>query len=188
MPPRPPNRAGLVLIGALGGLFVVALVLWLYLRLAQVGQVEREVAARLNLPPGTLELEEISDEGRLRISLRDVLLVGDAGDTVAAAPRVTLWFDPSELSGDGPLVFSDVVLEEPDLRLVQLPAGGWNILRALRLEAGGREVAGVTPGDRSCSPISGWRADASRSRFPASRRIRPPSQAAWPFHAGSSGG
>lgn len=146
MPPRPPNRAGLVLIGALGGLFVVALVLWLYLRLAQVGQVEREVAARLNLPPGTLELEEISDEGRLRISLRDVLLVGDAGDTVAAAPRVTLWFDPSELSGDGPLVFSDVVLEEPDLRLVQLPAGGWNILRALRLEAGGREVAGGDAG------------------------------------------
>lgn len=140
MPPRRPSRAGLVLTGALGGLFVVALVLYLFLRISQVGQVEEKVEARLDLPPGTVRLDAITDEGRLRISLRDVVLLDDAGDTVAASPSVSLWFDPAEMGGEGPLVFSDVVLEQPDLRLRQSTAGEWNIFQALRIEANGGEV------------------------------------------------
>lgn len=146
MATRPVRRGGLVLTGALAGLFVVALVLWLYLRLAQVGGVEREVTERLNLPPGTLELEEIGDAGRLRISMRDVVLRGDAGDTVVIAPRVSLWFDPSTAGGDGPLEFSEVVLHEPDVRLARAPAGEWNLFQALRLEANGETVGGDAGG------------------------------------------
>jgi hypothetical protein len=141
MPPRQAGRAGLVLTGALGGLFVVAVVLWLYLRLAQVGQVERQVNAELGLPPGTLSLDAISDEGRLRISMRDLVLLSDAGDTVALVPRVRLWFDPADVRRDGPLVFTDVVLEDPDLRLVQSSAGEWNIFQALRVQARGEEIS-----------------------------------------------
>lgn len=141
MAPRPVRRVGLVATGAFAGLFVVALVLWLYLRLAQVAQVEREVREELDLPPGTLELEEISPAGRLRIGMREVVLLSDAGDTVAIVPRVSLWFDPASAGGEGPLEFSEVVLHEPDLRLVQSQAGEWNLFQALRLEGGGEAVA-----------------------------------------------
>jgi translocation and assembly module TamB len=146
MATRPVRRGGLVLTGALAGLFVVALVLWLYLRLAQVGGVERAVTERLELPAGTLELEELTDAGELRISMRDVVLRGDAGDTVVIAPRVSLRFDPSTTGGDGPLEFSEVVLYEPDVRLAQSPAGEWNLLQALRLEANGEAVGGDAGG------------------------------------------
>lgn len=140
MAPRPVRRAGLVLTGALLGLFVVAVVLWLWLRIGQVGELETALRARLELPAEALSVEEITPTGRIRIRLDDVALLGQAGDTVAAAPRLSMWFDATSLEDEGPIVFTDVVLQDPDLRLLRTPAGDWNVFQALALTAAGREV------------------------------------------------
>ena len=144
MPARRGVRAVQLVGGFLLGLLVFGLALWYYLRVAQVGQLGGLVAERVKLPPQAFTLERVGPGGRMRIVLRDVALLGERGDTIAAAPRLALLLDPGSLSGDGPVVFSQAVLEEPYVHLVQTPSGEWNIFQRLTLQAGGQAVAADT--------------------------------------------
>lgn len=144
----PLRRLGLLAAGLALGLGLVGLGLWFYLQAAQVGELETALEGRLQLPAEALELEEITPEGRLRIRLRDVVLLerGGPGDTVAVVPSASFWFDPQSIAGEGPLLFSDVVLREPELRLVQRQDGEWNLFQALEVRAAGEEVAPAEEG------------------------------------------
>jgi len=134
------RRAGLVLAGALMGLFGFLIALWFYMQAAQVAEVRTAVGERLRLAREAIERVEVLEQGALRISLRDVALLGEQGDTILAAPRLRLTLAAATLEGDGAIEFYDVEVMQPFARLVVMPDGEWNYLRALQLTAAGQPV------------------------------------------------
>lgn len=140
------RRAGWVALGVVAGALVAGIAAFLYLRIGQVAEVRTGIGERLQIPPEALRVERLRADGRARIGLRNVVIYGAAGDTLVAAPRVSLWFDARSLSGDGPLEFTDVELREPFARLIQAADGSWNIQQAMRVTADGYEVAAAEEG------------------------------------------
>ncbi|CAN5741560.1 hypothetical protein BH23GEM6_BH23GEM6_07480 [soil metagenome] len=137
---RRMRRAGWVFLGVTIGLALVALTLLLFLRFGQVAEVRTAIGERLRLPDEALQVERVTLRGRARISLRNVVIFGEAGDTLVSSPRVTMWLDATSLAGDGPIDFFDVELRSPFARLIQAPDGSWNIQQAMVVTADGHVV------------------------------------------------
>lgn len=133
-------RLGFLAAGLLLGLVLALLAVRLYVREAERERVEAAIRVRIGLPEEAFELEEVYPDRTVRAALRDVAVVDRAGDTIVAAPRLRMVFDPRSLAGEGPLEFRDVVVEAPVLRLVQERDGSWNLARAFALEAAGERV------------------------------------------------
>lgn len=133
------RRIGAIVAGLFFGLLFVGLAFWFYTQAAREGALRIAFQQALNLPPTAFQLESIS-EGRVRITARAVALLDEAGDTVIGAPLAHFRLDPRALEGDGPIVFTDVELRDPSMRLVQSPAGEWNIARITRATAAGEDI------------------------------------------------
>jgi translocation and assembly module TamB len=138
---RRMRRAGWVFLGVVLGFALVGIGLLLYLRLGQVAEVRTAIGERLQIPEEALEVERVTARGRARIALRNVVILGAAGDTLVASPRVTLWFDATSLAGTGPIEFFGVELQDPYARLIQSPDGTWNLQRAMVVTVDGEELA-----------------------------------------------
>jgi translocation and assembly module TamB len=136
----PANRLGLLAAGLLLGLILALVAVRLYVREAERERVETAIRQRVQLPEEAFEVEEILPDRTIRASMRRVAVLDRAGDTIVSAPRVRFVFDPSSLAGEGPLVFRDVDVERPTLRLVQQQDGEWNLAEAFALEADGAPV------------------------------------------------
>ncbi|HEU0302355.1 MAG TPA: hypothetical protein VFR37_23050, partial [Longimicrobium sp.] len=140
------DRVGLLLLGLLVGFGGAALVVFWRVSAARTRLVENDVRVRLGLPDEAFELEEVEEDGSLRILLRQVALLDQSGDTVVAAPAVRARLIGATLAADeGPIVIDQVVLERPDIRLLQRPGGEWNYADVMKAEAGGAPVE--IPGD-----------------------------------------
>ena len=140
MKPGAVRRAGLVALGMLLGLLMVAIGTLLYLRSAQIAEVRTAIAERLQLPEDLFEVREITEEGAIRVVLRDIALLGSAGDTILWSPRASLWFASQSLAGSAPIELYDVEIERPFARLIQRPDGVWNIQQTMRFTTAGQEV------------------------------------------------
>jgi translocation and assembly module TamB len=142
---RRGRRAFLFLSGVAMGLFGMLIGLWFYLQAGQVAEVRRAVGEQLRLSRDAIERVDFVGQNALRISLRDVALLDERGDTVLAAPRLRMTLDARTLEGEGPIELFDVEVLEPFARLILRPDGEWNYLQALNLTAAGEQVD-VDPG------------------------------------------
>ncbi|MDP9348883.1 MAG: hypothetical protein M3P24_07070, partial [Gemmatimonadota bacterium] len=138
----PANRLGLLAAGLLLGLILALVAVRLYVREAERERVEAAIRERIQLPREAFRVERINPDRSIRASLRRVAVLDRAGDTIVSAPRVRVVFDPASLAGEGPLVFRDVDVERPTLRLVQGRNQEWNVAQAFALEADGTPVRG----------------------------------------------
>jgi translocation and assembly module TamB len=135
------DRVGLLLLGLLAGIALSALLLYWYVDRSRTRQVEQAVAHRLGLPPEAFELEEVEEDGSLRVVLRQVAFLDKAGDTIVSAPTARGRLIARTLSADdGPIVIDQVVLERPVLRLLQRASGDWNFFDIMKAEAAGRPL------------------------------------------------
>ncbi len=135
------DRVGLLLLGLLVGFGLTAAVLFWYVDRARTRVVEERVQVALGLPDEAFELEEVEEDGSLRIRLRQVALLDQAGDTVVSAPSAQARLIAASLSAEtGPMVVDQVVVDRPYLRLVQRANGEWNYTDLLRAEAAGAPV------------------------------------------------
>ncbi len=134
------QRTGLALAGVLIGLLLLWVGVEVYVREARLNEAELELANRLQLPRSAFELEEVSEEGTVRVLLRRLAVLDPAGDTILAAPTARLFFQSTALGGTGPIRFDRLDVEGPSLRLIETPSGEWNLTQALRVEADGKEV------------------------------------------------
>lgn len=149
------DRVGLLLLGLLIGFGVTAAVVLWYIGRARTRVVEEQVQVRLGLPDEAFELEEVEEDGSLRILLRQVVLLDEAGDTVVSAPVARARLDAETLSAEtGPIVLDQVVVERPFLRLLQRPNGEWNYVDIFALEAGGAPVRGAGADEEAKRPIA----------------------------------
>ncbi|HEX2209578.1 MAG TPA: translocation/assembly module TamB, partial [Longimicrobium sp.] len=124
---------------------LTAAILFWYIDRARTRVVEEQVRVQLGLPPEAFQLEEVEEDGSLRVVLRDVALLDARGDTVVSAPAARGRLVARTLSAEsGPIVMDQVVVERPYLRLLQRASGEWNYTDILKAEAGGAplEVAG----------------------------------------------
>ncbi len=131
----PANRLGLLAAGLLLGLILALVAVRLYVREAERERVEAAIRERIQLPREAFRVERINPDRSIRASLRRVAVLDRVGDTIVSAPRVRVVFDPASLDGEGPLVFRDVDVERPTLRLVQGRNQEWNVAQAFALEA-----------------------------------------------------
>lgn len=136
----PPQRAGLALAGALLGLLLLWVGFRVYVREAALDQATLQVQNRLRLPRSAFELEEVSEDGTMRVLLRRLAVLDPARDTILYAPTARLTFRSDVLGGTGPIRFDRLDVAEPYLRLVERADGEWNLTQALRVEADGSEV------------------------------------------------
>jgi len=137
---------GLLLLGLLVGFGLTAAILFWYVDRARTRVVEERVQVALGLPDEAFELEEVEEDGSLRILLRQVVLVDQRGDTVVSAPTARARLIAATLSAEsGPMVVDEVVVERPYLRLLQRANGEWNYTDLLRAEAAGAPLE--TPGE-----------------------------------------
>lgn len=142
------DRVGILLLGLLVGFGVTAAVVLWYLNRARTRVVEERVQVALGLPDEAFRLEEVEEDGSLRIQLRDVALLDQAGDTVVSAPTARARLIASSVSArTGPMVVDQVVVDRPFLRLVQRANGEWNYTDLLKLEAGGAPVQDPADGE-----------------------------------------
>lgn len=141
MPPRSAlRRAGLILGGVLMGLGGLGLGLWLYFRNAQFEALRGDLAQELGLPAEVFEIEAIPPSGLVRVSVRDVALVDERGDTMLVAPQLRLRLGAVPLIPGTPIEVQDVEIIDPTLNLVREPDGEWNVFGALVASAGGNQV------------------------------------------------
>lgn len=138
--PRSLRRAALLLGGLVLGFVLFAGGAWLYLRSAHMQAAGIAIVNRVALPPEVFQLEEVSPTGIARVVLRDVALLGRAGDTLAAAPVVRARLDLRTLGGTGPILLSDVLLQNPLVYVVRSPSGELNLTQVFRVQAGGQDV------------------------------------------------
>jgi len=81
------RRAALITAGVLVGLLLLALLFWVALQVTP-DRVTRDLHERgLGLPPDAYEVEDVRIGGAARISLRDVALLDDRGNTSSARRR-----------------------------------------------------------------------------------------------------
>jgi hypothetical protein len=141
-PRRKLDRVGLLLLGLLAGILLSALFLWVYVDRSRTRQVvEERVQVALGLPDEAFELEEVEEDGSLRIVLREVAFLDKAGDTIVTAPVARGRLIASTLSAkQGPIVVDEVVLERPFMRLLQRGSGDWNFFDIIKAEAGGAPI------------------------------------------------
>ncbi|HEV2148275.1 MAG TPA: translocation/assembly module TamB domain-containing protein [Longimicrobiaceae bacterium] len=152
-----PQRTGLALAGLLIGLLLLWAGVRVYVREARLDEAALEVQNRLRLPRSAFELEEVDAEGNMRMALRRVAILDPSGDTIVYAPLARLTFASTTFSGTGPIHFDRLQVYEPFVRLVETPAGEWNLTEAFRVEADGNEVrfaaAGDTVGEDAARPL-----------------------------------
>ncbi|HUE96130.1 MAG TPA: translocation/assembly module TamB [Longimicrobiaceae bacterium] len=140
MTPLALRRLGLVVAGLLMGLFGLAFGLWFYLQAARVEEVRTQIGERVRIASEAIERIQVVRDSAIRITLRDVAIVGADGFEIVTAPRAFLTLDPATLPGDGPIEFYDVALIEPVANLVRSSAGVWNVMEAVGLTAAGQPV------------------------------------------------
>ncbi|MBA2244612.1 MAG: translocation/assembly module TamB [Gemmatimonadetes bacterium] len=133
------SRAALLLAGSVLGLLLAAVALWVYVQTARDIELRTAVGRELGLPADAFGLETLP-EGRARVSLQNVALLGPAGDTIVSAPLAYILLDQVVLTEGEPVVIPRVELLDPFLRLVQQPDGEWNLVRAVALMSDGQEV------------------------------------------------
>ncbi|HVH11788.1 MAG TPA: hypothetical protein VM759_01990, partial [Longimicrobium sp.] len=147
------DRVGLLLLGLLAGIVASALLLYVYVDRSRTRQVEERVQVALGLPEEAFELEDVEEDGSLRVVLRRVAFLDAAGDTIVSAPTARGRLVARTLSADeGPIVIDQVVLERPYLRLMQRGAGDWNAFDILRAEADGAPLN--VPEEEKSRPIA----------------------------------
>jgi autotransporter translocation and assembly factor TamB len=135
------NRVALFAAGTLLGVVLAAVAIQLFVDRMRTRLVAEQVRVELGLPAEFFEVERIEDDRSLRILLRQVAFMDEAGDTVLTAPVVRGRLLASSMSGAGPVVVDDVVVQEPFLRLLQRRDGTWNFLDIFRAEVDGRALA-----------------------------------------------
>jgi len=147
------DRVGLLLLGLLLGIVASALLLYLFVDRSRTRQVEERVQVALGLPDEAFELEEVEEDGSLRIVLRQVAFLDRAGDTIVSAPAARGRLVARTLSADeGPIVIDQVVLERPYMRLLQRGSGDWNFFDIFKAEAAGAPLA--VPEEERSRPIA----------------------------------
>lgn len=152
-PRRRLDRVGLLLLGLLGGIALSALLLFVFVDRSRTRQVEERVQTRLGLPEEAFELEEVEEDGSLRVVLRQVAFLDKAGDTIVSAPAARGRLIARTLSADeGPIVIDQVVLERPNMRLLQRASGDWNFFDIIKAEAGGAPLN--VPEEERSRPIA----------------------------------
>ncbi|WP_420129238.1 translocation/assembly module TamB domain-containing protein [Longimicrobium sp.] len=162
------DRVGVLLLGLLLGFGVSALIVFWYVDRSRTRVVEERVQVALGLPEEAFELEEVEEDGSLRILLRQVVLLDKAGDTIVSAPTARGRLDAGTLSGKtGPIVMDQVVVERPYLRLLQRADGEWNYVDIFKAEAGGAplELAGEDGEVKRPIAIRGMRIVDGRARI-----------------------
>ena len=147
------DRVGLLLLGLLLGAAVSALVLFWYVDRSRTRVIEERVQVALGLPEEAFELEEVEEDGSLRILLRQVAFLDRAGDTIVSAPAARGRLIAGTLSADrGDIVIDQVVLERPFLRLLRRASGEWNFTDIFKAEAAGQPL--TLPQDEQQRPIA----------------------------------
>lgn len=147
------DRVGLLLLGLLAGMVVSALTLYWFVDRSRTRQVEERVQVALGLPDEAFELEDVEEDGSLRIVLRQVAFLDKAGDTIVSAPAARGRLLARTLSADaGPIVIDQVVLERPNMRLLQRASGEWNFFDIIKAEAAGAPLA--VPEEEQSRPIA----------------------------------
>ncbi|HEX6372664.1 MAG TPA: translocation/assembly module TamB domain-containing protein [Longimicrobium sp.] len=162
------DRVGILLLGLLVGFGVTAAILFWYVNRARTRVVEERVQVALGLPKEAFELEEVEEDGSLRIMLRQVVLLDRAGDTIVSAPTARARLDAATMSGTtGPIVLDQVVVERPYLRLLQRANGEWNYVDIFKAEAAGTplELAGEDGEAKRPIAIRGMRIVDGRARI-----------------------
>jgi hypothetical protein len=161
------DRVGLLLLGLLVGFGLTALVLFWYVNRARTrAVVEERVQVALGLPREAFELEEVEEDGSLRIMLRQVAFLDQAGDTIVSAPTARARLIASTLSAEsGPIVVDQVVVDRPYMRLLQRANGEWNYTDIMKAEAAGAPLQ--APGEEQGRPIAirGMRIVNGRARI-----------------------
>jgi hypothetical protein len=144
---------GVLLLGLLAGMAVSALFLYWYVDRSRTRQVEERVQVALGLPEEAFELEDVEEDGSLRIVLRQVAFLDRAGDTIVTAPTARGRLIARTLSADdGPIVIDQVVLERPLVRLLQRASGEWNFFDIMKAEAAGAPLN--VPEEEKSRPIA----------------------------------
>ena len=152
-PRRRLDRVGLLLLGLLAGIVLSALSLYWFVDRSRTRQVEERVQVALGLPDEAFELEDVEEDGSLRIVLRQVAFLDKAGDTIVSAPAARGRLVARTLSADdGPIVIDQVVLERPTMRLLQRASGDWNFFDIIKAEAAGAPL--TVPEEEQSRPIA----------------------------------
>ncbi|HEX6041920.1 translocation/assembly module TamB [Longimicrobium sp.] len=146
------DRVGLLLLGLLAGILVSAVALYWYVDRSRTRQVEERIQVALGLPDEAFELEDVEEDGSLRIVLRQVAFMDKAGDTIVSAPTARGRLLARTLSTDGPIVVDQVVLERPFMRLLQRASGDWNFFDIFKAEAAGAALN--VPEEEQSRPIA----------------------------------
>lgn len=161
------GRVGGLLLGIVAGFLLTALVVYWTVDRARTRVVEEQIRVRLGLPAEAFELEDVEEDGSLRVRIRQIALLDKAGDTIVTAPSARGRLVASSLSDStGPIVIDQVQVDRPDLRLLQRADGEWNLFDVFKVEAAGTEVA--VPGAEDASrPIElrGMRIVDGRARI-----------------------
>ena len=140
MTPTGLRKVGLVLTGIVMGLLGLAIGVWFYLQAARIDEVRTNIGERVRLARDAIEHIDIIEEDAFRIALRDVALFDEEGDTILAAPTLTMTLDATTITGDGAIEFYDVEIDDPFARLIQSPGGEWNFANAVGMTAAGEAV------------------------------------------------
>jgi autotransporter translocation and assembly factor TamB len=143
---RVGRDAGLVLAGLILGLALVLLGVYVYYRSVVEVQSTERLLHRLNLPPETLQLEELEGDSVARVLVHDLLIRGRGGDTIIYAPTARFRLDLTTISASRPTTLSQVELTDPYVNVVQSRNGEMNIAQVMAVSAGGQEIL---PEDRS---------------------------------------
>jgi autotransporter translocation and assembly factor TamB len=162
------DRVGLLLLGLLVGFGLTAAIAFFYIDRARTHVVKERVQVALGLPDAAFELEEVEEDGSLRILLRQVVLLDKAGDTIVSAPTARARLVNGSLASEtGPIVLDQVVVERPYLRLLQRADGEWNYVDIFKAEAGGAplELAGEDGETKRPIAIRGLRVVDGRARI-----------------------
>lgn len=148
------DRVGVLLLGLLVGFGLTAVILFWYINRSRTRVVEERVQVALGLPDEAFELEEVEEDGSLRIVLREIALLDTRGDTVVSAPaaRARLVV-PSLVGEEGPIVVDQVVVERPFMRLLQRANGEWNYTDIFKAEAAGQPLQ-LAEGEAAGKPIA----------------------------------
>ncbi|HEX6910940.1 MAG TPA: translocation/assembly module TamB domain-containing protein, partial [Longimicrobium sp.] len=147
------DRVGILLLGLLLGVALSALALFWFVDRSRTRQVEERVEVALGLPAEAFELEEVEEDGSLRVVLRQVAFLDRAGDTIVSAPTARGRLIARTLgTEDGPIVIDQVVLERPYMRLLQRGSGDWNFFDIFKAEAAGQPL--TAPDEAKQKPIA----------------------------------
>ncbi|HWK89538.1 MAG TPA: hypothetical protein VNP72_06065, partial [Longimicrobium sp.] len=148
------DRVDLLLLGTVVGFVAGALVLFLSIQRTRTRVVRETVNASLGLPREAFQLEEVEEDGSLRILLRQVAFLDRAGDTIIAAPAVRARLVAGSFAGTGPIVIDQVLMERPDMRLLQRRNGEWNFTDIFKVQAAGSDVQLAAGADDAGRPIA----------------------------------